>query len=491
MRRISLDRYLIQERTNGVSIIHRDSGKEWRFNVDTADDTDMDVVRQGEAVSNDELDGHAAESSNVHGIAENDAVAGIADIMREIQLHSDKDSGVHGANDGDRLATEASLDGKADSPHGDEDHSIDYAHASALREHNNASGGVHGIPSTDTIATIRHVEQQADSPHGNEEHSEEFATITDLDEKAGGIHGNESHEEEYITGITALNDTASLGTINTINFRDNFSIQTDGNELILDSQGGVSSDEFTTHTNNASAHHSRYTDEEARNALSDITDGFIPSSGGTTTGPIIQEHDQNIRTHEWTHAGNAPSPDGTAYLLIAETGPGVRMVGSLVGVRGSSSNRSYSNIGISFGSNTDTSPTAHGSITRLEAWAEQGPVFDFKVVEYESAEYYALELSASGFVNYDQGIYFSGLTRNASMAVVGESDIVSVRDDNIMNDTFGVGNEEVYHTGNVNPSEEGHTHSGETISPQRVEAQEIQLPTYPSGNGQGNIWLVE
>lgn len=491
MRRIALDRYIIQERANGVSIIHRDSEKEWRFNVDEAAENEADVLRRKESMSQADLNEHSDESSDVHGIAENDAVAGIADIMREIQNHSDEETGIHGIGVNDSIATREEIEGKADVPHGDDAHSVNYAKNADLLNHNSKQGGVHGIPGNERIATVRQVERRADSPHGNEEHDPDFATLNDLDGKADATHGNESHDSNYITGINALSDETNIGSIDSINFRDNFSVQRDDGTLTVDSQGGVSSSQFTSHTEDDSAHHSRYTDQEALAAVSGVTGDLVGLEGGRISGPIIQEHGSDLETHGWTHLGNVPRSDSTAYLLIAPVGPGVRMVGTLVGVRGNSTNRSYANIGISFGSNTSDNPIANGTVTRLEAWSAQDPTLDFKIVEYNGTDYYTLELQTTNYTNYSAGIYFSGLLRSDDTGVVDVNDVTNVRETSIMNNSFEVGNETVYHTGNVNPVEEGHDHSGETVRPQRVEADEIVLPTYPDGQGQGSIWLVE
>lgn len=112
------------------------------------DDFDNLTVSGTDVSTIADLDTHAGLSSDVHGIADTDTIAGLSDLSTHAGLASD----VHGIADTDTIAGQSDID----------------THASAVED-------VHGIAAGDAVAAQSAVDAKADDPHDNTAHSTAYS----------------------------------------------------------------------------------------------------------------------------------------------------------------------------------------------------------------------------------------------------------------------------------------------------------------------------
>lgn len=226
-RSINLGGYLIRDEGTRIVIEHEDTGTLWSFALDPGTDPDR-VLRAADALLQQDLDDHTLDSA-AHHTRYTDAEA--------------------------QAAIDATY---ADAIHGDAAHSVDYVSQTELTDHE-ALPGVHHTRYTDAeaqAALSTTVAGLADDPHGNEAHTDNFVVPTDLDPYATDL--DLQGHADATTGVHGV-----------------------GTSTV------ASQDDISTHSGDAAAHHARYTDQEAVDAVSlNLSDEFVSTGGDLMSGPL-------------------------------------------------------------------------------------------------------------------------------------------------------------------------------------------------------------
>ena len=148
-----------------------------------------------------EIGAHNDDHTNVHGIADTDALATKAYAEAQVSTHNSDTTDVHGISDTSALATKTYADNSS---------------GAAVTAHNALTANVHGINNTAELATQTQVAAAVTNHNGETENvhgiadTTALATTTDIATHAAvttNVHGIDDTADLVLTGDSRLSDT--------------------------------------------------------------------------------------------------------------------------------------------------------------------------------------------------------------------------------------------------------------------------------------------